>query len=219
MKPSLLRSFFAYYRPHRRLFVLDFSCAVASGLLELAFPWATGQFVNKYLPSQQLATDRRRGGDLAGDLSGQYRASVRGQLLGARSGYFDRDRDATQDLQPPAKTVVPIFRQPEDGAAGRARDQGPGRCRRGRAPRTGRRVYRHHDFSGFLRASVYAQLETRAADGACRAADDVDFVPLRRGDDADAARTLFGRVGDFNARIEENVGGIRVVQAFAERGP
>ena len=28
-------------------------------------------------------------------------------------------------------------------------------------------------------------------------------------------RTLFTRVGDFNARIEENVGGIRVVQAFA----
>ena len=26
---------------------------------------------------------------------------------------------------------------------------------------------------------------------------------------------LFGRVGNFNARIEENVGGIRVVQAFA----
>jgi ATP-binding cassette subfamily B protein len=28
-------------------------------------------------------------------------------------------------------------------------------------------------------------------------------------------RSLFGRVGEFNARIEENVGGIRVVQAFA----
>jgi ATP-binding cassette subfamily B protein len=28
-------------------------------------------------------------------------------------------------------------------------------------------------------------------------------------------RALFSRVGDFNARIEENVGGIRVVQAFA----
>ena len=28
-------------------------------------------------------------------------------------------------------------------------------------------------------------------------------------------RALFGRVGDFNARIEENVGGMRVVQAFA----
>ncbi len=28
-------------------------------------------------------------------------------------------------------------------------------------------------------------------------------------------RALYGRVGDFNARIEENVGGMRVVQAFA----
>ncbi len=28
-------------------------------------------------------------------------------------------------------------------------------------------------------------------------------------------RALYGRVGDFNVRIEENVGGIRVVQAFA----
>ncbi len=28
-------------------------------------------------------------------------------------------------------------------------------------------------------------------------------------------RELFGRVGQFNARIEENVGGMRVVQAFA----
>ena len=27
-------------------------------------------------------------------------------------------------------------------------------------------------------------------------------------------RALFGRVGEFNARIEENVGGMRVVQAF-----
>ena len=28
-------------------------------------------------------------------------------------------------------------------------------------------------------------------------------------------QALFGRVGEFNARIEENVGGMRVVQAFA----
>ena len=36
----MLSRFFSYYRPHRRLFVLDFSCAVVSGLLELAFPLA-----------------------------------------------------------------------------------------------------------------------------------------------------------------------------------
>ena len=35
---TMLRDFLAYYRPHRRLFVLDFSCAVVSGLLELGFP-------------------------------------------------------------------------------------------------------------------------------------------------------------------------------------
>jgi ATP-binding cassette subfamily B protein len=28
-------------------------------------------------------------------------------------------------------------------------------------------------------------------------------------------RSLFGEVGNFNARIEDNVGGIRVVQSFA----
>ncbi|MFA2189744.1 ABC transporter transmembrane domain-containing protein, partial [Escherichia coli] len=28
-------------------------------------------------------------------------------------------------------------------------------------------------------------------------------------------RAIYGRVAEFNARIEENVGGIRVVQAFA----
>ena len=49
---SLLRRFFAYYRPHRRLFLLDFSCAVASGLLELGFPLAVKTFVDRLLPSQ-----------------------------------------------------------------------------------------------------------------------------------------------------------------------
>ena len=32
----MLRRFFAYYRPHRGLFLLDFGCAVVSGVLELA---------------------------------------------------------------------------------------------------------------------------------------------------------------------------------------
>jgi hypothetical protein len=35
-----MRRFFAYYRPHRGLFSLDFGCAVISGLLELGFPVA-----------------------------------------------------------------------------------------------------------------------------------------------------------------------------------
>ena len=34
----MLRQFFSYYRPHMKLFWVDFGCAVVSGLLELAFP-------------------------------------------------------------------------------------------------------------------------------------------------------------------------------------
>ena len=48
----MLQRFFAYYRPHRPLFLLDFFCAVISGLLELVFPLAVKGFVDKLLPSQ-----------------------------------------------------------------------------------------------------------------------------------------------------------------------
>src|SRR5215207_5839283 len=48
---ALIRRFFAYYRPHKRLFVIDFSCAVLSGLLELAFPMAVKAYVDQMLPS------------------------------------------------------------------------------------------------------------------------------------------------------------------------
>ena len=48
---SLLNRFFAYYRPHRGLFLLDFSCAVASGLLELGFPIAVKLFIDTLLPT------------------------------------------------------------------------------------------------------------------------------------------------------------------------
>ena len=48
----LLLRFAAYYRPHRRLFLLDFSCAVASGLLELGFPVAVQAFIDRLLPGR-----------------------------------------------------------------------------------------------------------------------------------------------------------------------
>ncbi|MFT4038639.1 MAG: ABC transporter transmembrane domain-containing protein, partial [Thermomicrobiales bacterium] len=49
---ELMKRFAAYYRPHRGLFALDFTCAVLSGVLELAFPMAVGLFVDKLLPGQ-----------------------------------------------------------------------------------------------------------------------------------------------------------------------
>jgi ABC-type multidrug transport system, ATPase and permease components len=47
----LLRKFFAYYRPYKGLFLVDFCCAVFAGLLELGFPLVVNQFVDKLLPS------------------------------------------------------------------------------------------------------------------------------------------------------------------------
>ena len=46
----MLRQFFDYYRPHMRLFWLDFGSAVLSGLLELAFPLAIAGFIDHLLP-------------------------------------------------------------------------------------------------------------------------------------------------------------------------
>ncbi|HME24832.1 MAG TPA: ABC transporter transmembrane domain-containing protein, partial [Acetobacteraceae bacterium] len=48
----MLRRFISYYRPHRRLFLLDFGCAVLSGLLELGFPLAVSAFVDRLLPGR-----------------------------------------------------------------------------------------------------------------------------------------------------------------------
>ena len=51
----MLKAFFGYYRPHRGLFLLDFGCAVASGLLELGFPLAVKVFVDVLLPRHDWA--------------------------------------------------------------------------------------------------------------------------------------------------------------------
>lgn len=46
----MLRRFFSYYKPHRRLFIIDFTSAVIVAILELAFPVAVRWFVDDLLP-------------------------------------------------------------------------------------------------------------------------------------------------------------------------
>ncbi len=46
----MLKKFFSYYKPHRRLFIIDFSSAIFVALLELAFPLAVQWFIDKLLP-------------------------------------------------------------------------------------------------------------------------------------------------------------------------
>lgn len=47
----MLRKFFSYYKPHKRLFIIDFSSAVFVAILELAFPVAVQWFIDDLLPS------------------------------------------------------------------------------------------------------------------------------------------------------------------------
>ncbi|NLP51515.1 ABC transporter ATP-binding protein [Bacillus sp. RO1] len=48
----MVRRFFSYYKPYKWLFILDFSCAVLVGLLELAFPVAVNQVIDRLLPQE-----------------------------------------------------------------------------------------------------------------------------------------------------------------------
>ena len=47
----MLRRFFSYYAPYKKLFFLDFGCAILAGLLELGFPMAIKTFIDKLLPA------------------------------------------------------------------------------------------------------------------------------------------------------------------------
>lgn len=48
----MIKQFFSYYQPYKRLFFLDFSCAVIAALLELTFPVAVNQVIDKLLPGK-----------------------------------------------------------------------------------------------------------------------------------------------------------------------
>jgi len=51
-----LKQFFKYYKPHKRLFIIDFSSAVIVAILELAFPVAVQWFIDELLPSGEWNT-------------------------------------------------------------------------------------------------------------------------------------------------------------------
>ncbi|ALC82851.1 ABC transporter ATP-binding protein [Bacillus gobiensis] len=48
----MIRRFFTYYIPHKKLFFIDFTSAVIVALLELAFPLTVQWFIDKLLPSE-----------------------------------------------------------------------------------------------------------------------------------------------------------------------
>jgi len=52
----MIKKFFSYYRPHKRLFVIDFTSAIVVSIMELAFPLAVQWFIDKLLPTGEWGT-------------------------------------------------------------------------------------------------------------------------------------------------------------------
>ena len=50
----MIREFIRYYKPHKKLFLLDLVCALLIAGTDLIFPMVTRQFINQYIPNRSL---------------------------------------------------------------------------------------------------------------------------------------------------------------------
>jgi ATP-binding cassette subfamily B protein len=211
---TLVRRFFAYYRPHRGLFALDFSCAVFSGVLELGFPMAVGLFVDRLLPGQDWGLILLA----ATALLGVYLVNTGllvvvnywGHKLGIsietemRRKSFDHLQKLSFRFYDNQKTGHLVARVTKDlEEIGEVAHHGPEDL-----------FIAVMTFVGAFMLMFW--VNPRLALITAAIVPVTGWITIRFGGGMTRTwRSLFGRVAEFNARIEENVGGMRVVQAFA----
>lgn len=211
---DLIVQFAAYYRPHRKLFLLDFTCAVLSGALELGFPLAIGVFVDELLPGNNwgvilaaavglfaiyvlntglLSVVGYWGHMLGINIETEMRRKSFDHLQKLSFSYFDNEKTGhivgriTKDLEEIGEIA---HHGPEDVFI---------------AVMT---------FIGAL-VLMFA-INPPLALVAGLLVPTIGMINGRYGTKMTRTwKALFQRVGEFNARIEDTVGGIRVVQAFA----
>lgn len=209
----MLRRFFAYYRPHMGLFYLDFGCAIVSGLLELGFPMAVRAFVDHLLPGQDWGMILLASAGLLVIylVNSGLMAVVTywGHMLGINIETEMR-RKAFEHLQKLSfrfydnhKTGHLVARVTKDlEEVGEVAHHGPEDL-----------FIAVMTFLGafmlmFLVHPTLALVTLMVVPATL-------FLAGRYGRRlTDNWQDLFRRVGDFNVRIEENVGGMRVVQSF-----
>ncbi|WP_043804288.1 ABC transporter ATP-binding protein [Deinococcus gobiensis] len=210
----MLSRFFAYYAPYRGLFLLDFGCAVLSGLLELGFPIAVQAFIDRLLPGGQWGTIVLAGaaliavyvlntglmavvtywGHMLGiNIETEMRRKAFAHLQTLPFSYFDNVKTGqlvgrlTKDLEEIGEVA---HHGPEDLFIAVMTLLGAFAL-----------MFTVHPGLAVLTAVIVPV---------------VLWVTTRYGNRMTANwRRLYDSVGNFNVRIEENVGGIRVVQAFA----
>ncbi|MGG4454439.1 ABC transporter ATP-binding protein [Brevibacillus porteri] len=210
----MLRRFFSYYRPYRGLFILDFTCAVFVALLELGFPLAVNMVVDQLLPSKDwnmivwaciglLA--------LYGLNSGMnYVVTYWGHMLGInietdmRKKLYDHIQKLSFRFFDNTKTGHLLSRLTNDlMEIGEVAHHGP------------------EDLFIAVMTLIGAFLlmfninEEMALLTFCVIPLLIFFVVYFNRKMTGAFHRLYGDMADFNARVEDNVGGMRVVQAFA----
>ncbi|AWN46395.1 multidrug ABC transporter ATP-binding protein [Methylobacterium terrae] len=210
----MLKDFLAYYRPYRALFLLDFGCAILSGLLELGFPMAVKAFVDVLLPSQDWNLIVLAAAGLAlvyvANAGLMVVVTYWGHVLGIniettmRARAFDHLQTLSFRFFDNQKTGHLVARVTKDlEEIGEVAHHGPEDLFIAVMTLIGA-------FALMLTVHPPLALMTAAI------LPVIAFVTVRYGGRMTSNwQAQYGRVGAFNARIEENVGGIRVVKAFA----
>lgn len=208
-----MRSFFSYYRPFMGLFWLDFGCAVLTGLLELAFPLAVTGFIDHLLPQGDwtltvaaavgllalyainaglLTVVIYWGHKLGINIETMMRAEAFDHLTRLSWRWYDRARTG--------KLVARVTRDLEE--IGEVAHHGPEDA-----------FIAIMTFVGafILMFFINAQLAIIVA---LIVPAMLALVIFYGGRMTRTWRAIYSRVGDFNVRLEEALGGVRVVQAF-----
>lgn len=209
----MLREFFSYYRPWLGLFWLDFGCAVLSGLLELAFPLAITGFIDVLLPRGDWALTLAAaagllllyainaglltvviywGHKLGINIETEMRARAFDHLTRLSWRWYDRARTG--------KLVARVTRDLEE--IGEVAHHGPEDA-----------FIAIMTFVGafLLMFWIHPQLALVVA---LIVPAMLALVIVYGGRMTRTWRAIYSRVGDFNVRLEEALGGVRVVQAF-----
>lgn len=210
----MLKQFFAYYRPWKGLFWLDFSCAVASGLLELAFPLAVTAFIDRLLPTGNWTLTLMAAAGLLGiylvnaalmaiviywghklgiNIETAMRAKAFEHLTTLSWRWYDTARTG--------KLVARVTRDLEE--VGEVAHHGPEDL-----------FIAIMTFVGafILMLNLHVEL---ALVTALIVPGTVAIVSIYGGRMTRTWQEIYGRIGAFNVRLEETIGGIRVVQAYA----
>jgi len=209
-----LKKFFSYYAPYKALFMLDFTCAVIVGLLELAFPLIVNLFIDELLPGENVQLILLAAAGLVAiylfNTLLQFIVTYWGHMLGTNI-----ERDIRNEMYGHIQRLSYRFFD---------------------NTKTGRLLTRltndlmnvgemaHHGPEDLFIAvmTLLGAFGIMLSINAELAVISFIIVPVIlviaiyfNKKMTVAFRELFGRVSDFNHMIEDKVGGIRLVQAFA----